>query len=56
MTTERLTTREGHCDGEMQRGSGGGEEAAQPQQPCAAVLVMHSSHFDLALALSAEMS
>lgn len=51
---------EKQCDGEAERGSGGGVEARgnrhSLRHPCAAfVLVMHSSHFDLQPSLSAEI-
>lgn len=51
---------EKQCDGEEERGSGGGEEARgnRPSlhHPCAAfVFVMHGSHFDLQPSLSAEI-
>lgn len=48
------------CDGEEERGSGGGEEARGNRHslhhPCAAfMLVIHGSHFDLQPSLSAEI-
>lgn len=51
---------EKQCDGEEERGSGGGEEARGNRlsllHPCAAiVLVMPGSHFDLQPSLSAEI-